>query len=755
MWEQIIRKIGDNRLYGAFKVTLAATLPFIFFYNEDSFVQAFTMATGALLTAPVDIESSLKHKVVGILSGSISIAFFTFLLASLIGIPWVFYPVFIFVVFLSSFIGVYGQRANMLAFTSLLAISLSFIHQNQTTGELLLTSLYLFLGGFTYLIVALIFYLIRPHRFVIIEIAKCMDITAEYLDLRSQLWSEKADRDKITELQLGLQIKLNELHESVREYLVHNKIQEGNTANNRKVLISLSSLIEIMELASAHIFDHAKIRELYKNRIDIIDDYQKLAHDLAVTLHSLSYHILANKKYHSPVRLTTDLRALKSKFELFQKEHKLQDTDDEIVIFSNVLFYVEKQIQKLKGIERVYKGRVNADDLRGRYKDIEKFLTPQHYRLSILKENFNFSSTHFRYALRMTLTMLSGYIFGQIFSVQNEYWILLTIVVIMRPGYGLTKQRTKQRILGTVIGGIIAFSILYFIKSTYALVAIAIVTMILGYWLSYAYYRIGVTFVTIYVVLIYGIMKPDVESLLLYRVIDTLIGAMFAFTASHLLWPSWEFLNIKSHLKKSILSIRNYIFEIKIYYNQKGEPTTAYKLARKQAFIEVGNLMASFQRMIQEPKSKQRNKVELYELAVLNQTLVSSCASMGTYIQSHHTSESSKAFDIVMERVMYHLDVSLSILDNQHKPLELKEAETDIEVSFTNLKKIRSEELEHEENYTLRRQKIEESRLIIDQLIWMINLSEKILKVSKKIKVDKTSLYRSRNFQWRFLKTNK
>jgi hypothetical protein len=29
------------------------------------------------------------------------------------------------------------------------------------------------------------------------------------------------------------------------------------------------------------------------------------------------------------------------------------------------------------------------------------------------------------------------------------------------------------------------------------------------------------------------------------------------------------------------------------------------RLARKQAFVEISNLMASFQRMIQEPKSKQ------------------------------------------------------------------------------------------------------------------------------------------------------
>ena len=61
--------------------------------------------------------------------------------------------------------------------------------------------------------------------------------------------------------------------------------------------------------------------------------------------------------------------------------------------------------------------------------------------------------------------------------------------------------------------------------------------------------------------------------------------------------------------------------------------------------------MASFQRLIQEPKTKQLNRGELYELTVLSQTLVSSAASIGTYIQFHKTTEASKAFKLVMDYI--------------------------------------------------------------------------------------------------------
>jgi hypothetical protein len=63
---------------------------------------------------------------------------------------------------------------------------------------------------------------------------------------------------------------------------------------------------------------------------------------------------------------------------------------------------------------------------------------------------------------------------------------------------------------------------------------------------------------------------------------------------------------IPVYLEKSIEANRNYLKQIS-FYNKKGEVPTSYRLARKHAFIEVGNLMASFKEMLQEPKSNKVN----------------------------------------------------------------------------------------------------------------------------------------------------
>jgi uncharacterized membrane protein YccC len=81
----------------------------------------------------------------------------------------------------------------------------------------------------------------------------------------------------------------------------------------------------------------------------------------------------------------------------------------------------------------------------------------------------------------LTITILIGFIIGKILPFQNAYWIVVAIVVIMRQGYGLTKERTFQRIFGTILGGFIAFGILSFVHDSTILGGLAIIAML--FWL--------------------------------------------------------------------------------------------------------------------------------------------------------------------------------------------------------------------------------------------------------------------------------
>lgn len=732
MFDKFILKFGDNQFYNAIKITFTAIVSFFIFYSSADFTAAFTVTLGALLCAPIDISSNFKHKVIGLLMVSVLIPVLSFILTYTYNYFWIFVPVFCVLVFFSAFISLYGLRANLLSFTLLLTISLSFIHHDKP--EILLTNcLYLLLGGLFYTFVSILFYFIKPNRYINLEVAECIEITGDYLDLRAQLWQKDADRENINRQMLQKQIRINELHEHIREYLVYNKARTLNSNNNRKLLVALTSLVEILELSMANTFNHQEFIDFFKGNEAVLDEYRILAKNFSITLKRLAFNIKTNKKHHSKMSLLNDFKKLKFKMNEFLEHQNIPVYDENAVNISNLLFYADKQIEKIKGLERVYKERVNADELRGKYRDLEKFFTPEHYRLKTLTAHLNFKSSTFRYSLRLTLTMFIGLIIGKIFDFQNAYWILLTIVVIMRPGYGLTKQRSTHRIIGTVIGGILGITALILISNNVVLSILAIIAMLLGYWFSGIDYKVGVTFVTFYVILIYGLLTNNAESHLVFRILDTTIGALLAFFATRFVWPTWELYSVHTYLEKSLRVIKLYIIEVKYYYIKKGEPPTSYKLARKNAFIEVGNLMASFQRMIQEPKTKQINRAELYELTVLNQTLVSSAASIGTYIQFHKTTEASDAFKLVMDYVNNNLSQALHNLDFEAEITS--DTEEDFKISMGQLKTIRRQEVEKMDiDDALKIQKLEESQLIIDQLIWMSNLSEKIEKLTLKIK---------------------
>jgi uncharacterized membrane protein (TIGR01666 family) len=727
-----IKQFADSTYFtNALKVTISAVFPVLLFSYFGYFRIGFTIALGAFFTYPSDIPSNLKHKVNGILVAILIVSSVNLIINIINPYPFILYPILALLIFFLSMISVYGQRASMVSFSALLAISLAFAHL-QTGWEILQYSGLILSGGLFYLLVSLVFYYIRPHRYVELQIAQCIQLTSKYLNLRADLWKVNADRKAIIEKQLNLQVQLNAIHENIREVLIRSRAVSGSSNQNRKMLMTFISLVEIMELAVSTSFDYNKLHHKFDNHPRVLSTYQNLAYHLAADLMQLSKSIQDRTKYISNHSLKNDLQELEAAITYYEKDMGTIHASEGVFMLKTMLRYAEKQVDKIKFLKRAFTSSIISNDFKGRDKDLEKFISPQYYPLSTMIENFSFSSTVFRHSLRLTITILIGFIIGKMLPFQNPYWILLTIVVILRQGYGLTKQRTYHRIFGTILGGIIAFGILSVIHDTTIIGGLAIISMLFGFSFAPSNYKIGATFVTIYVIFIYGILTPNIDDLIEYRILDTLVGASLSFLANHFIWPSWEFLNIPVYLEKSIEANRNYLRQISILYNKKEPVSTPYRLARKQAFVEIGNLMASFQRMLQEPKSKQNKIPQVYKLTVLNHTLLSSAASLGTYIQSNKTSEASEAFNVVVNNVIQNLENATLLL--KEDKTESKENNTEeLSKRFTELKNIRARELKQgddadEEAFQL---KMQEAQLVIEQLIWLTNLSENIVKTTK------------------------
>ena len=733
-----IEKFTESTYFtNALKATISAVIPVLVCTYFNHFEIGFTIALGTFLTYPSDIPSSLKHKINGILVTAFLVAGVNLLINLTYPIPFIFYPLFPILIFVLAMLSVYGQRATFTSFSALLSASLSFAHMH-TGLEMIQYSGLILAGGLFYLLISLLFHYIKPYRYAELQVAECIKLTAKYLKLRGDLWNSNADRKAILEKQLHLQVELNDIHHNIRRVLIGKQINAVSSNQNRKMLIAFVSLVEILELALSTSFDHNRLHQKFEKHPKTLATYQSLAYNLASTLKQLSKNIVKRTSYIPEHTLRKHLSALENAITDYENELGRAEASEGVLMLKTMLEYAEKQIEKIKVIERAFTSVTNKYDFKGKDKDLEKFLTPQYYPISTFIENISFSSTIFRHSLRLTVAIILGGLVGKFLPFQNVYWILMTIIIIMRPGYGLTKQRTIQRVIGTVIGGVIAFSILALTPNYLILSILAVVCMLLGFAFAPINYTVSATFVTMYIVFIYGILTTDYLDVIQFRIIDTITGAFLAYFANHFLWPSWEYIKAPQYLEKSIIANRDYLKEIFTYYTHKGEVPTSYRLARKNAFIEIGNLMASFQRMSQEPKSKQKNMLLLYKLTELNHSLLSSTASLGTYTQSHKTTPSSKALTIVVEKVLKNLEQAIAHLEREIivDPNEITNEE--LTNRFNELKNIRQNELKEgneidSEAFAL---KMQEAQLVIEQLIWLTNLSEGILKNTKKLMED-------------------
>ncbi|SEG10317.1 FUSC family membrane protein [Flavobacterium urumqiense] len=503
-----IRKFTDSTYFtNALKITIAAVIPGLLFSFFGNFEIGFTVALGAFFTYPSDIPSNLKHKIKGILFTALLVAIVNLLVNIVHLYPLVFYPFLAILIFLLSMISVYGQRATMVSFSALLAVSLAFAHLH-TGWEMIQHSGLLLAGGLFYLLISLTFHYIRPHRYIELQIAECIKLTGKYLKLRGDLWIIDADKKGIIEKQLHLQVELNTIRQNIREVLISSHTTSGSSNQNRKMLIVFISLTEILELALSTSFDHDKLHQKFDNHPKVLLTYQRLAYNLAASLKQLSKSIQNKTKYVSKHTLITDLNTLQLAITDYENELGKASASEGVFMLTTMLQYAEKQVEKIKIVERAFTLAINSLDFKGKDKDLEKFLTPQYYPLSTLIQNLSFSSTIFRHSLRLTVTILIGFIIGNLLPFHNVYWILLTILVIMRPGYGLTKKRSFHRIFGTILGGLIAFGVLSLVHNSIAISIFSILCMLLGFSFTQTNYKISATFVTMYIVFIYGILTP-------------------------------------------------------------------------------------------------------------------------------------------------------------------------------------------------------------------------------------------------------
>ena len=600
------------------KTTFSIVLPplILSFFNHIDI--GVSIAFGVVLTHMVDIPGVLKDRR-NYMFISVLCTFLISLYAKLIVnsdlLVIISLPIGIFAL---SMLSVYGQRATNLSMSIMLAfvvaLSSKVSHGNYSIFE---ETIFILIGGLWYILVSLSISQFRPYRLAQQSLGNCMDHVADYIRIKSKLYENDIDFKSITEELLKEQIIINEKQNLIREIVFRNKkLVKDTTVIGRSIVFIFSDLNDIFESINATHFDYIKLNERFGND-PVYGLINKTSNNIAFELKSIAHNITVGSKPKSKHDFTKELSKIKELINTYEIEDRLQ--------LLNIYLSLKHIIQKISFIHRFFYEKNVEENKKNPYEHIGKFVQTPTYKLKKLKDHLNFESSIFRHALRLSIVMLIGYCLVYILpDSDHSYWILLTILVIMKPGFSVTKKRNTQRILGTLIGGIIGVLVVYYVHQLHIKFIIMIIIMIFAYSYLRHVYVIGTLFLTAYILISLSFLTHyDTLEIVKERLLDTAIGGSLAFVSSYIIFPSWESKNINETLQKALIANYEFLYQIFFSIVKYDINMTQYKLARKNVYINMANVTSVFQRVISEPKKTQVNAKELNRFTIFNHTFVS------------------------------------------------------------------------------------------------------------------------------------
>lgn len=719
-------------------LTFALVLPIYLGIHYDQMGFGFAFALGVFYTFLPNTDGNYKHRIWGILLALILALIITFLsYASRSVLDWLFILFFAVCIFSVSMFSVYGQRASMVAFSGHFALIMSFALLKNNL-DIKMQLILILGGGVWYFILAGLSHWFFRNRIAAKNLSESVELTADYLKIKYELlWNSPINTAELERKLIELQVTLNEKHELLRDLLYHKRRSEGQSNKTNRMVLIFLEMLDSYELAFAINADSTELKDSLGSHFDKLKSFKNLSSKTIVHLYALAEALSSGKELAIEPEDLSMQTSCEEAIQNYVKETGLPKARTGALLLRNLMDYEFRQWQKVSAAKRVFANIREADSTSSKAVDRNLFITTQDYSLRALIENLNFGSSVFKHALRLTVAMLLGLAAGRWFEHQNAYWILLTVAVILRPNFGLTKTRAVHRILGTLGGAAIGIAIIYLFDSSTVYGSLAIPSLLIGFVFVQKNYRIATTFITMAVILLYAILVDNALGIVHYRVIDTLIGAGISFFAIYFLWPSWEQRSINADIKKSLDSSADYLIEIDRIYHSKFASDTSYRLARKKAFIDNGNLMAAFQRLTEEPKSKRDHVAQIYAAVVLNQTFLSALAGLSTYIQNHETTPASYEYETIVKHILENLKIVGNLLEGNRMEFtedvhELNQASEALERKYHDLEGVRNRELETgfvplSDDL---RNKLQEGKLITDHLKWLHGISDSMKQVA-------------------------
>ncbi|MBE9401255.1 TIGR01666 family membrane protein [Acinetobacter albensis] len=510
-------------------------------------------------------------------------------------------------------------------------------------------ALLLVIGAAWYGLISTISFLLFPVRQVQDKLSQCYSSLADFLFAKSNLFDVDMTLSSYQHTMIELSLengKLVGIFNEMKTALLTRLKGDRGQKDTRRSLQYYFVAQDIHERAdSAHI-DYQKLVKIFEHS-DILFRFQRVLSIQAKACKDLSYSILHRETYQHNTRFKHTFANLKLSLEKLRAEQYY----DQVSV--NALFALYQNLKsidaQLRNVEterhikfdktKHIENQLKDDDLKG-WDDI----------VIRIKQHLSPESVLFRHAVRVSIVLLIGYVFVQVSNIEYGYWVLLTALFVSQPNFNATKRRLRLRIVGTLIGIILGYTILYFVPSIEGQLLVLILSGVLFFELRSKQYAQATAFVTILALINFNLDGVGFAAAL-PRMIDTLIGCALAWFGVSFIFPDWKFRRLSRTINRSLTAQCNYLAEVTEQYKFGRNNGLKYRVVRRGAHNNDAELASLISTLATEPDFDPTQKSLAFEFLCLNHTLLSYIAALGAHREKLEDQEVLQLLELGLDNI--------------------------------------------------------------------------------------------------------
>src|SRR6187455_1806593 len=449
------------------RITTGVLAPMLIMIHQGWLSLGIPFLWGALFVSLTDTPGPIQHRRNGMLAAITLNTFVVIVTGFLYDYEILrLIQVLLFSSFLS-LLGIYGVRAGAVGTLAIVVMLINMSpfrdHDNFLMDAMLMAS-----GGVWYAVFSLTLYRFQPYRLVEQALGESLFQISDYIRARASFYRMGTDINDCFNRVMQKQVDVLKTQNQLRELIFTTRLFVADPSpKSRSLMMVFLESLDLFE-ESMHTYQDYALLQQHTRHTELLPKFYLVILKLEAELERIGLSVQAGVSVKQMPDFTNELAGLS----LTLNEHK---KDSSGIAVNQSLHALELTIENIRSVaDRLYKLALYTQMLMHINPTLpdqdSEMRTPSEpsskpLHVSLLLENLHLRSNNFRYTIRLTLAMVIGYVVSLFLAVSHAYWVLLTVVTILKPVYNVTRRRNIQRVIGTLGGVLMASIILFFVSN--------------------------------------------------------------------------------------------------------------------------------------------------------------------------------------------------------------------------------------------------------------------------------------------------